>query len=484
MSELSQIVVGLCFLLLIFVLFFDEKDYLSYSLLLIVIAGGVSAIEIEKARHIDMYIMAIDWEVIFFLIAMFTIVEILNEAHLFHEIARIIVNRYKHNIRKMFYVICIVSTLSASILEDISVAIIFIPIIILTCREIKINPTPFLLGMTICINLASTLTPFGSAENVMIANYFDLSFSFFVLNFGPFFVIATAITLWLLDKMVLSKELQKRTPSKNLKALDSKDSEELMISSETSMQNVPKISITSIKSIDSVESLESACADLEKEKIRADPKVVTKNLIGLGIFILLLVLIPQIHVAGLVGLLVFVLLNPRPGKSGKMGPSVSHFLKKVDFKLVFFFMCLFVLVGLMEENGTVALLESLIEDFTVHNVFLLSIVILIVTSLMSGFMDNAPVTVIFLPIINILWKTGLFDLLPLMVAFVLGVNLGGNFLPQGSAADMMTLELAQQNKVQDLTYKKLTKVGGLFALLHVILGIGYLAFLIYVYPGF
>jgi len=260
-----------------------------------------------------------------------------------------------------------------------------------------------------------------------------------------------------------------------------------MTSGESGESNEPKeykISIESIKSIDSIESLESACSDLEKEKIRADPKVVRKNLIGLGIFVVLLVAIPHIHVAGIMGLLVFVFLNPRPGKNGKMGPSISHFFKKVDYKLVFFFMCLFVLVGLMELNGTVAILENLIEDFTVHNVFLLSIVILIVTSLMSGFMDNAPVTIIFLPIIDILLNTGIFDLLPLLVAFVLGVNLGGNFLPQGSAADMMTLELAQQNNVEDLTYKKLTKVGGSFALLHVVLGIAYLAFLIYVYPGF
>ncbi|MHA1746860.1 MAG: SLC13 family permease, partial [Promethearchaeota archaeon] len=374
--------------------------------------------------------------------------------------------------------------------EDISVAIIFIPIIILTCREIKINPTPFLLGMTICINLASTLTPFGSAENVMIANHFDLSFSFFVTNFGPFFVIATGITLWLLDKTVLSKELEKRKPSKEIKALDGEDSEKTMTSGELSESNEPRepseptIFIESIKSIDSIESLESACSDLEKEKIRADPKIVRINLIGLGIFVVLLVAIPHIHVAGIMGLLVFVFLNPRPGKNGKMGASISHFFTKVDYKLVFFFMCLFVLVGLMELNGTVTILETLIEDFTVHNVFLLSIVILIITSLMSGFMDNAPVTIIFLPIIDILLKTEIFGLLPLLVAFVLGVNLGGNFLPQGSAADMMTLELAQQNNVEDLTYKKLTKVGGSFALLHVVLGIVYLAFIIYVYPGF
>lgn len=62
------------------------------------------------------------------------------------------------------------------------------------------------------------------------------------------------------------------------------------------------------------------------------------------------------------------------------------------------------------------------------------------------------------------------------------LNLGGNFLPQGSACDMATLELAKKNRVEDMNYKKLLKVGGLFALVHIILGILYLAFLVFVLP--
>ncbi len=67
-----------------------------------------------------------------------------------------------------------------------------------------------------------------------------------------------------------------------------------------------------------------------------------------------------------------------------------------------------------------------------------------------------------------------------LIAFILGINLGGNFLPQGAACDMMTLELAKRNHIHEMNYNKLLKVGGLFALLHVLIGIGYLWFYIYV----
>jgi len=90
------------------------------------------------------------------------------------------------------------------------------------------------------------------------------------------------------------------------------------------------------------------------------------------------------------------------------------------------------------------------------------------------------VTVLFIPVIGVLISEAGLAATPLLIAFILGINLGGNFLPQGAACDMMTLEFAKKNLITDLNYKRLLKVGGLFALLHVLLGIAYLAFFIFV----
>lgn len=135
----------------------------------------------------------------------------------------------------------------------------------------------------------------------------------------------------------------------------------------------------------------------------------------------------------------------------------------------------------MQANGTIAILEKLLENISRENEFVLAIVILLTTSVLSGFLDNTPVTVIFIPILSILLNLPEFHRGPLMVAFILGINLGGNFLPQGSAADLMTLQISQDYKVEDLNYKRLFKVGGLFSILHVVLGIGYLALITFVF---
>jgi len=408
-----------------------------------VLAGLVSAIFIPETCSLEFYIEKIEWEVIFFLITMFTIVEILKENKVFDEIARLVVVKYQTNVRKMFYVLCVISTLLATIVEDLSVAMIFAPIIIVACRKLKIKPAAYLLGMTICINIAATLTPFGSAQNILITNEFGLDILWFIFNLGPYFVISLLSTLLLLDKFSLKRDI-------NFCATHTCGPEEI---EEDSLLNEPNI---------------------KKQKFAL-------NLIGLLIFIVLLLVVPEIYLAGLIGALLFVLINPIKNKEAKRSFSLSKYLSHVDYKLIYFFMALFIFVGLLEANGTIGFIEELIKSVSAESEFILAIIILLSTSILSGLIDNTPVTIIFIPIVRLLFNLPEFYLGPLVVAFILGINLGGNFLPQGSAADLATLEISRDNQVDDMSYKRLFKVGGLFALFHVLLGIGYLAVLVFLF---
>ncbi|MHA1291575.1 MAG: SLC13 family permease [Promethearchaeota archaeon] len=449
MSLFLQIFVIVCFIVVIIALFREKSDFLTYSIASMFAAVVATFLIIPDMISIDGIILYIEWEVIFFLIAIFTIVEILEDHKIFEEIALRITNKFHTNTRKFFWIMCIISTLSAAFIEDVSVAIIFIPLIIKTCQKMHINPTPFLLGITICINLASTLTPFGSSENILIATKFKLSSVWFVMSLGLYFVITTLITLFLLDYFVLKKSLKEIwLPHCELKdePLDEAHiiNHELIISEE-----------------------------------HIDDWVFKKNLIALFVFIILLLIIPNILFVGIFSALMFVIINPREDSEGKKRRSISYYLAKVDYKLVFFFMCLFILVFCMELNGTLLIIENLVESTAHKDLFLMCLIILIVTSIFSAFLDNIPVTVIFIPIMSVLIYDVGFAMTPLMIAFILGINLGGNFLPQGAACDMVTLEFAKKNHIHQMNYKRLLKIGGLFALLHIIIGIAYLWFIIY-----
>ncbi|MFX0000289.1 MAG: SLC13 family permease [Candidatus Hodarchaeota archaeon] len=439
-----QLFVIFCFVIVIIALFREKTDFLAYSVLAMLAAATATYLFSPTPLRLEDFFQAIDWTVIFFLISMFTIVAILEDKRIFNEVALRITKKFSTNTRQFFWVICLISTISAAFIEDISVAVIFIPMIISTSEKMKINPTPILMGMTICINLAATLTPFGSAQNILIADKFGLTSNWFFVNLGLYFVFGVVITLLLLDKFFLKKHL------KEIWVPHCVEYEE-----ELNQKHVEEHELIIIE--DSINS-----------------KTFYKNLVSILIFFALLILIPNILFVGLFGMLLFVFINPRLKDSGRKQPDISHYLKQVDFKLIFFFICLFVLVYCFEITGIIGIIEEFINVIAPQQIFLLSIFILVFTSILSGFLDNVPVTVIFIPVIHLLVSSG-FSASPLLIAFILGINLGGNFLPQGSAADMMTLELSTKYCVDGMNYKKLLKIGGLFALFHIILGIGYLA---------
>ena len=106
-----------------------------------------------------------------------------------------------------------------------------------------------------------------------------------------------------------------------------------------------------------------------------------------------------------------------------------------------------------------------------------------IISLISGFVASTPTTLIFVPIINTIIVNFGFAPTPLIFALVIGINLGGNIIPQGATCDIMTLKIAQDSGVENLNYKRLLKVGASFALIHIAFSILYLLLLILIPNG-
>ena len=99
------------------------------------------------------------------------------------------------------------TTLLAAIISDVVVVLILAPIVIRLCHFLRIRAGTYLLGMTICINIGSILTPFSSGENIIISTAFsELGTLYFVQFYWIISFILLFSTIFLLDKFVLSKE--------------------------------------------------------------------------------------------------------------------------------------------------------------------------------------------------------------------------------------------------------------------------------------
>ena len=138
---------------------------------------------------------------------------------------------------------------------------------------------------------------------------------------------------------------------------------------------------------------------------------------------------------------------------------------------ILFYLTLYI-VGSLRLAGFRELFTSI--PFEIMNPALVAFIFLIFISVVSGIVANTPTALIFIPIIQTLIDDFNFPAVPLLFSFIIAINIGGNLIPQGAAADMMTLKVAQDSGVENLTYKRLLRNGAIFALIHIGLSLLYL----------
>ncbi len=428
MVNIFSIVTTFILFIAIMVIFSREgMDYVAYALLFALISSIMTSL--IHGTTLSEFVSMIEIKPLIFILSLQIIVLIAEKHKIFQWIAVKTLHVTKGNHRSFFYLICTVGTITAAIIADITVAIIFVPLVIRAARILKIKPAPYLFGISITINIGSIITPFSSSENILISSAFNLTFSWFTANFIVFVVLALILTLILLDLTMLRKITPPKEEQKQvlLEILD------------------PKLVIISRK------------------------KFLLNSIYFAAVVIGFVFISEYAYLVALFGAILISLFNKT---------EITKSMGRIDWKIIFFFISLFLFIGNMEINGTFHFIIDKLEPILTGGIFWAALIVLIISSLLSGFLANTPTALIFIAILNSIFLKNSGDVVPnpILIAFLLGINLGGNILPQGAACDIMTLNIAKENKVEGFTYKTLLKKGGTFALFHIALSIIYIFF--------
>jgi len=421
--NLILLIIIFCIFAIILISYASKNlDFVAISLLGCFIAATITGL----TENIDfkIFIEYVEFEAIIVILCMSIITKLAQDSNILEFLAIKLFKFSKGNRRIFFYLICLITTLLAAIISDVVVVLILAPVVIRLCRFLRIRAGTYLLGMTICINIGSIITPFSSGENIIISVAFGLDTLYFIVYYWGFSFLLLFITVYLIDKFFLSKEPEIEQNQKRF-VLELVDSD-VMISNK---------------------------------------KLFYINSIGIIITIILFAVLPLIYLTAAISAFILILINKKYTKK-----NTSDLLKDVEWEIIFFFISLYVVIGCLTAAGFEELFTGI--PFDVLSPFMLSLVILIIVSLISGFVANTPTALIFIPIIEFL--QGSFPSIPLLYSFIIGINLGGNLIPQGAACDMMTLKIAQKYDVENMNFKRLLKVGATFAIIHIILSIGYL----------
>ena len=400
----------------------DKIDFFPVALVIGVISV-VSMITLFKVGEGEI-LGFIDFSTLIFIFAIQIIIYFTTRNRVLEYTAIKLIHITKGNNRLFFYLICLFTGIMVAFIEDLTFSLILIPLIYRTCRVLEIPAGTYMMGMTITINIGAILTPVSSLKNLIISKEFGWDFGDFLANMGILFIITLISTILLIDWFILRKE-QKPT-EENKKIL---------------------LSI------------------LEPRIVIRNKKYFYLTIVIVLTTFLFMILGFEPALVALISAAILLLIHSN-------NTHFSDLKNEIEWRIIITFAILFILSNSLSRFGFSELIATGLINLVNGNIFLAVLLTLSISSFLSAFLAGTPVTIILLPIFSAIIGEGLFPN-PIIIAFIGGVNMAGNFLPQGSACDLLTLSLAKKYNVENLNYRRLLKNGSLFATFHFLIILGY-----------
>ena len=334
---------------------------------------------------------AVDWNVVFLLAAMMSIVAIMIKTGGFEVLATKIGQIAKGRQFLLLAMLGTAVTVISLLLDNVTTVVIFGPLIVLICQKMKVNAIPYLMAAALLSDTGGVATLVGDPPNLMIGSAANIAFTPFVEKMGLIVLVAWLATLFFL-RLLFKSDLDKKA--------------------------------------------EGTFTDVIPYK---DKSLWNKSLMVLALMVVLFIIHNQIHwepwMVAVVGLIILSLL----AKSLEF-EEVMH---EVEIPLLMFFISLFMIVGGVENSEFLQYLGQFIIPFVKEDFLLACIVLMWVAAIMSAAIDNIPFTAAMIPIILSLEAQGI-NVAALWWCLALGVGMGGNGTHIGSTANVYIVTVSER----------------------------------------
>jgi Na+/H+ antiporter NhaD/arsenite permease-like protein len=118
--------------------------------------------------------------------------------------------------------------------------------------------------------------------------------------------------------------------------------------------------------------------------------------------------------------------------------------KRINWSVIFFVGAFYIFIRGLELSGVLSLVSESVSVLVVPNAIAASIVIMWICAVVSALVDNIPVMLLLIPVVDQIVATMGLDPTPLYWALVIGGNLGGNITAFGSPAMLVSTETARK----------------------------------------
>jgi Na+/H+ antiporter NhaD/arsenite permease-like protein len=369
----------------------------------------------------------IDWDVIFLLLGTMVMVGVLRQTGGFEYAAIWAAKRAGGSPLRVMVLLVLITAIASAALPNVTIVLLMAPVTLLVCERLDINPIPFLIAEVLASNIGGVSTLIGDPPNIIIGSRANLSFNDFLIHLGPVVIIAMVAFVSVLPLLFRGTF------------------------------GVHADRVAEVMSLN------------EREAIRDLRLLVKSGIVFVGVFAAF-VASSAIHVEpsviALIGAGVLVTIS---------GVERVHYLASVEWETLLFFAGLFVLVGSLVKTGVISDLARLAGDVTGGNPLLATMLILVVSALLSGLIDNIPYVATMTPVVADLAAS-----IPdpghaqaLWWALAIGAGFGGNMTAIGASSNVVMLGIAAREG-SPIQFWEFTRKGAVVMVLTVAVSAPYL----------
>ncbi len=340
-------------------------------------------------------IEAVDFNTLGLLLGMMIMVALLEPTGFFQFLAVWAGKLSKGRPVTLFILLGTTTTVVSMFLDNVTTVVLIAPVTILICEILGINPTPLLMAEALLSDTGGVATLVGDPPNILIGSAANLSFVDFLTNSLPIVLVAWFVALVLL-RFLFRRELAVKP--RKIKAL---------------MRLNP-----------------SEALDDKKNAIR----VLIVLCIAIGFFFAS----HFIHLSP-----AFVSLSAAGAALLWVRPDIKKTLASIEWSVLLFFIFLFIMVGGLESAGVLESLSRLVARAGAMPPQLFGIILIWVVAGLSAIVDNIPITIAMIPVIQGLGAAGI-EIGPLWWALAFGAGFGGNGTIIGSTANIVVVTLSEK----------------------------------------
>ncbi|MGA6826905.1 SLC13 family permease [Nitrospira sp. NS4] len=407
--SLALLIFGVCYL----VIMTERIHKTIVALFGAAVMIGLGVVSQDEAFYSHEF--GVDYNVVFLLIGMMVIINIVRETGLFEVMAIWAAQRADAKPFRLLVLLALMTAGLSAMLDNVTTVLLMAPVTLSIAKRLELNPVAFLVTEALASNIGGTATLVGDPPNIMIASKAELGYLDFLAVLGPVVVLILAvflIVIWVMFGRNMTVALHLRT---GVQALNSQDA------------------VT-------------------------DRAFLTRCLWLLGIVNAGFCLHSLIHLEpatiALLGASLFMLIGHARRKPED--DEELSYLTDVEWKTIFFFIGLFILVGGLVKVGVIRYLADQLVAVTQGNLAGSTMAVLWGSALLSAAVDNIPYVAAMNPLIVDLARSlhpeiadyatlvHQADIIPLWWALALGACLGGNGTIIGASANVVIVDLARK----------------------------------------